>query len=480
MELANRFEILNILDQGNYGITYRAIDQHAPQPTPCLLMELNCYGPQVLDKFRQEARVMDILGKHSHIPKLIASFEDDDKFYIAQELIEGHDLSQEIREKKCLDEGYVLKLLTDTLNILAFVHRQRVIHRNIQPTNLIRQRNGNIVVINFGAVKDISHSQQEQPLATQTGYMAPEQLRGKHYYASDLYAVGMVAIAALTDLHPKQLPINPLTQQVRWSDKTINPALERFIKHLIDPNPKKRFPTAADAVKELERTITGIKVGQDSKLPTHVAAKGLIEDSQPVPTASTAPAKLIPPKLLLKVIGLITLVLMMLGFGVRGYQWTAYTLSRRWDTVKPSPQQYEAAKPDTLVDLLDDGSIQAKPETVNAFWAMVAAAEAEGVELLPLNGYLSLAEQRRQLQQRTNTGINIRQWLQQSDYHSGYAVAIGDKNADESTDWDVSFERTDGYRWLKRYAKNYGFELSYPRGNPAGEKEPWHWRYIAK
>ena len=108
---------------------------------------------------------------------------------------------------------------------------------------------------------------------------------------------------------------------------------------------------------------------------------------------------------------------------------------------------------------------------------MVAAARDEGVELLPLAGYISLSDQRKQLQKRDDD-IDIRQWLQQSDYHSGYAVAFGDKNADESTDWDISFEQTDGYRWLRRYAKNYGFELSYPQGNPAEEKEPWHWRYI--
>jgi hypothetical protein len=215
-----------------------------------------------------------------------------------------------------------------------------------------------------------------------------------------------------------------------------------------------------------------MRVGQDSQLPTHVAA-GVKPplDSEP----ATKPVQLIPPKLILKVIGSITVVLLMLGFGVKGYQWAAYNISRRWDAVTAAPKGYDEARPRELVALLDDGSIQARPEMVDAFWAMIAAAKNEGVELLPLAGYLSLSEQRQRLQKRTD--IDIEQWLKQSDYHSGYAVAIGDKNADESTDWDISFETTDGYRWLKRYAKNYGFELSYPRGNPSGEKEPWHWRY---
>lgn len=480
MKLSNRFEILDTLDQGGYGITYRAIDHHQPSRPQCVIKELIHTSPKILKMFRREAEILEKLGIHSNIPKLLAYFDEGNKFYIAQELIYGHDLRQEIRESKLLDESYVTKLLKDILSVLAFVHRHKTIHRDIKPANLIRQKtNGDIVLIDFGVVKTLSKSQVDnkgQITATvnvgTAGYTAPEQVRGKPCYASDLYSVGMVAIAALSNSHPRQLDIHPLTHEVQWSNKTISPALETFIKRLIEPNPKNRYPTAIDALKALEKTILGMRVGQDSRLPTHVAAgvKPLV-DSAP----ATKPVKLIPPKLILKVMGAITVVLLILGFGVKGYQWAAYNISRRWDAVTAAPKGYDEAKSEELVSLLDDGSIEARPEMVDAFWDMVAAAENEGVEIFPLAGYLSLAEQRRRLKQQPD--IDLKQWLQQSDYHSGYAVAIGDKNADESTDWNISFEKTDAYRWLKRYAKNYGFEPSYPRGNPAGEQEPWHWRY---
>ncbi|MEO0867374.1 MAG: D-alanyl-D-alanine carboxypeptidase family protein, partial [Cyanobacteria bacterium J06642_11] len=348
--------------------------------------------------------------------------------------------------------------------VLAFVHDHGIIHRNIHPANLLRQRGtGDIVLTNFGGITELSHGHVDEKgrfkrtiQIGMTGYVAPEQMRGKPCYASDLYSVGMVAIAALTDIPLAQLPVTPLTQHIRWSDHTLNPALERFIQQLIHPNPQKRFTTATEALAELERTMTGIRVGQDSKLPTHVAAKHDWPPTDAVPT--TKAVKLIPPKILLKVIGGVTVVLLMLGFGVKGYQWTAYNLSRQWDAIKPKPKRYAEANADVLVNLLDDGSIQAQPETVEAFWAMAAAAQNEGVALLPLGGYVSLSEQRKQLRKRN--GIDVQAWLQQSDYQSGYAIAIGDKNADESTDWDNSFAQTDGYRWLKRYAKNYGFEPS--------------------
>ncbi|MEA5465441.1 protein kinase domain-containing protein [Leptothoe sp. PORK10 BA2] len=480
MKLVNRFEILQILDQGGYGITYRAIDHHQPSQPECVIKELIHTNPKILEMFQQEARTLEKIGRHSHIPQLLAYFDEGNRFYIAQELIQGHNLSQEIREGKPLDEGYVTKLLKDILRVLAFVHQHRMIHRDIKPANLIRQTsNGDIFLIDFGVVKELSHSQIDgngQMTATvnvgTAGYIAPEQARGKLCYASDLYSVGMVAIAVLMDVPPQRLPVHPLTQQVQWSNGNISPSLETFIKRLIEPNPNNRYPNAREALKGLEQILTGIQLRQDSDLPTHVAAKA----PRYTDTTPTKPVTLIPSSLILKVMGFITVALVMVGFGVKGYQWTARALNDRWDAVKAATTpQGGAAKSRELVDLLEDGSIQTRPEVVEAFWEMVAAAEAEGVELIPLAGYMSLADQRKALPK--DTGINLQQWLKQSDYHTGYAIAMGDKNAEESTDWDPSFAQTDGYRWLKRYAKNYGFELSYPQGNPAGEQEPWHWRY---
>ena len=160
MKLANRFEILEILDRGGYGITYRAVDHHQPSKPPCVIKELTHTSPKILDMFRQEASTLEKLGMHSRIPRLLAYFDEGNKFYIAQELVRGHNLSQEIRAGKPLGESYVTKLLRDILTVLAFVHQHRMIHRDIKPANLIRQAsNGDIFLIDFGVVKALSNSE---------------------------------------------------------------------------------------------------------------------------------------------------------------------------------------------------------------------------------------------------------------------------------------------------------------------------------
>ncbi len=157
MKLANRFEILKILNQGSDGITYRAIDHHQPSRPECIIHEFTYTGPKILEQLRQKARILEILGMHSRIPKLLAYFAQDQKFYMSQEIIHGHVLSREIKAGKPLDESYVTKLLKDILSVLAFVHQHQVVHRNIQPAHLIRQsRTGDIFLTSFGWTKDIS------------------------------------------------------------------------------------------------------------------------------------------------------------------------------------------------------------------------------------------------------------------------------------------------------------------------------------
>lgn len=71
MKLAHRFEILEVLDQGGYGITYRAIDHHQPSHPQCVIKQLIHTNPKVLGMFRQEASTLEQIGIHSRIPKLL-------------------------------------------------------------------------------------------------------------------------------------------------------------------------------------------------------------------------------------------------------------------------------------------------------------------------------------------------------------------------------------------------------------------------
>ncbi len=161
--LSGRYYIVKHLGGGGFGQTYLAEDRQLPGNPLCVVKQLK---PQATDPltlqvsqrlFDREAQVLYKLGKHDQIPQLLAHFEQEQEFYLVQEFIEGHELKQELAVGKQLNENQVMTLCGDILKILEFVHQQEVIHRDIKPSNLIRRKqDGKIVLIDFGAVKQVS------------------------------------------------------------------------------------------------------------------------------------------------------------------------------------------------------------------------------------------------------------------------------------------------------------------------------------
>ncbi|HEY9666352.1 MAG TPA: serine/threonine-protein kinase, partial [Coleofasciculaceae cyanobacterium] len=273
--LGGRYKIVSELGAGGFGQTFLAQDLHLPDHPHCVVKQLK---PQRSDTdtlqmarrlFDMEARVLYLVGNHNQIPRLLAHFEDNQEFYLAQELIEGEPLSQELQGGQRWLETQVLSLLQDLLYVLAFVHEQNVIHRDIKPSNLIRRRrDGKIVLIDFGAVKQVSAQYVDRTtgLTTKTisigtqGYTPKEQLGGNPRFSSDLYAVGMLAIQALTGIHPRHLTEDPQTGEINWRHHAvhISPELAGFLDRMVRYDFRARYSTAADALAALRNLTPAI------------------------------------------------------------------------------------------------------------------------------------------------------------------------------------------------------------------------------
>jgi serine/threonine protein kinase len=227
--LRSRYKIITLLGKGGFGETYLAEDLDIPtNPKPKRVVKLlspQNRSPQVLqlakDLFDREAEVLYRLGQLSdQIPNLFAHFEENGEFYLVQEFVDGHDLTTELTPGKQFNEKEVLK---DILEVLAVVHQHKIIHRDIKPQNIMRRRqDGKLVLIDFGAVKEIQGMTISQGQITSTvcigtpGYMPNEQATGRPNLCSDVYAVGMLGIQALTGISPHKLPEDPTNGEVVW------------------------------------------------------------------------------------------------------------------------------------------------------------------------------------------------------------------------------------------------------------------------
>lgn len=264
--LVGRYQIVKNLGGGGFGQTFIAHDIHLPGKPECVVKKLKTQSTDLLTLetarrlFDTEAQVLHKLGNHKQIPQLLAYFEENKEFYLVQEFIVGHDLYQELIPGEQKDEQQVISLLVEILQILEFVHQQQVIHRDINPRNILRrEEDDKLVLIDFGAVKQIStqvftpKGQTRSTVVIGTpGYIPGEQAQGSPKFSSDIYALGIIAIQALTGFTPEELEKDEDTQEIIWRSKArVSPELGQIIDTMVRYDFRQRFSSAAVVLESL-------------------------------------------------------------------------------------------------------------------------------------------------------------------------------------------------------------------------------------
>jgi len=300
--LGGRYKIISHLGGGGFGQTYLAQDLQLPDNTQCVVKQ---FKPLVTDDktlevarrlFDREARTLNKLGSHNQIPRLLAHFEEDNEFYLVQEYIEGNTLSQEIHQIQRLSELNVIHLLQDILSTLEYVHQQNVIHRDIKPSNLIRRnRDGKFVLIDFGAVKQISQqglNEQDQTSINTTistkGYTPLEQIEGHPRFNSDIYALGITAIQSLTGVHPKQLKRDIGTGLLVWSKQVqVSDELAAILDRMVHSHSRERYQSVGEVIDDLRSMTNSLEA------PTEIMPYPSEASTQTIVYPSEAPTETI-------------------------------------------------------------------------------------------------------------------------------------------------------------------------------------------
>lgn len=269
--LGSRYQILEHLGGGGFGQTFLAKDLHLPGHPRCVVKRLQprrTDDPSSLESarrlFNAEAEALYVLGNHDQIPRLLAHFEENEQFYLAQEFIEGKLLAEEIQVGCQLTESKTSEIVQDILTTLCSVHDHHVIHRDIKPSNLIRRQSDHkIVLIDFGAVKQISsqplHLKEPNSMTVaigSLGYMPNEQLAGHPCLSSDVYSVGILALQALTGLDPRRIPKDPRTSELMWRElASVRIELAEVLDKMVRYDYRQRYPSAREALSAWQQAI---------------------------------------------------------------------------------------------------------------------------------------------------------------------------------------------------------------------------------
>jgi serine/threonine protein kinase len=267
--LGSRYQVLEYVAEGGFGKTYLAEDTQLPGKDLCIVKQLapSFNSPKLLEiarrLFKTEATTLHSLGHHPQIPELLAYFEEAEKFYLVQQYIAGQTLEQKLKLHQPWSAAQVIELLRDCLNALRYIHDKGVIHRDLKPANLIlRNTDNKIVLVDFGTVKNILQGQggmEQLTVAVGTqGYMPIEQARGKPNSTSDLYALGVIGIQALTGVKPLDLDEDE-NGEIIWSHLVdTTPELKQILTKMTRYSHRERYQSAQlvlDALNSCDDTV---------------------------------------------------------------------------------------------------------------------------------------------------------------------------------------------------------------------------------
>ena len=316
--LKDRYRAIQAIGQGGFGRTFLAIDEDKPSKPHCVIKQLypQAQGTSTLQKaaelFTQEAMRLDELGKHPQIPELLAYFTQDDRQYLVQEFIDGRNLAQELAQNGFFQEQQIIELLQDLLPVLQYCHLKQVIHRDIKPENIIRRTSaaispsnqtrktlppvspegGNLFLVDFGAAKVATYTALNRT-GTSIGspeYVAPEQMRGKAIFASDIYSLGVTCIHLLTGYSPFDIyDVNHgvwiWQQYIKCPvSKKLSKILDKMLFHV----PARRYQTVEQVQADLKfisqagsKPVRSIKpINSSSPLPRPVIPRTSSQKSQ--------------------------------------------------------------------------------------------------------------------------------------------------------------------------------------------------------
>jgi len=257
--IAERYLILGTLGQGGVGTTYKAKDLQNEQQVAIKVLSLRRMTDwKMIELFEREAKILAQLN-HPAIPLYLDYFEidtaQDRSFYIVQQLAPGKSLAVLVENGWHFDQREVYFIATQVLQILVYLQQLTppILHRDIKPQNIIRSPDGQIFLVDFGAVQDTYHHTVTggSTVVGTYGYMAPEQFRGQAVLSTDLYGLGTTLLFLLTRKSPTDLPQRKLKIDFR-SHVQIDKNFADWLEKMLEPVIEDRFPTAEAALAVLQ------------------------------------------------------------------------------------------------------------------------------------------------------------------------------------------------------------------------------------
>ncbi|MDJ0651292.1 MAG: protein kinase family protein, partial [Xenococcaceae cyanobacterium MO_188.B19] len=206
---------------------------------------------KTLQQIELHINQLNQLNQQEQIPKILNYFVEDNNIYLVQKYIEGDTIAQLLERKTLISELEIVKILLDTAQVLALLHKQKIIHNNIQPSSLWRRKSdGKIFIYNFGFIEETVNDL----ISNKSIYSLPKSINNNSKFQTDIYGLGMIAIHWLTGIPPETILARSEEKETSWQDELqINPNLAKVLVKMISRDRKKSYRSTNHLIRELKK-----------------------------------------------------------------------------------------------------------------------------------------------------------------------------------------------------------------------------------
>lgn len=266
-----KYEILRSLGSGGFGSVFLAKDTWLN-----IKVAIKVPHKQSLELFKllKEPRLQAALN-HSNIVRMITAEKQNKVFFMVMEYIKGKTLEKILDREKILDLGKAIDYITQISYGIAHAHNNKIIHRDLRPSNIIVSEEGTAKITDFGTSVWLSNVPYASTRIGSPPYMAPEQFLGKATFCSDIYSIGCIFYEMLIG-HPPIIDPDPFKIMERAQDGKITPPrlkkntiprkINEIIMRCLSADVENRYQRTTEIIREL------------SAFKGHDARKSEIED----------------------------------------------------------------------------------------------------------------------------------------------------------------------------------------------------------
>jgi serine/threonine-protein kinase len=258
-----RYRLLERIGAGSFGTVYRAWDPNLRRPVALKILHGASTDVRVRERLLREGQQLARL-RDPNVVSVLDVAEHEGQFGLCMEFVDGETLDDVLRSRGTLNPREAVLVGQDVCRALAAAHAEDIVHRDVKARNIMRDRTGRIILMDFGAGRELEELERADPKWNQAGtplYMAPELLAGRPAtFSTDVYAVGVLLYFLVTGKYPVT---GRTVQEIRTAHmygmrepighrRTDLPAgFVAIVDRALAPNPEQRYRSVAEMLDDL-------------------------------------------------------------------------------------------------------------------------------------------------------------------------------------------------------------------------------------